>query len=1750
MALLGKISAVITANATDFTRTIGSVKSELNSLQKKVQGYRLNLETAALDKTLTKVQLFRRTLQEALGKKIDVGALEDLYKVFEDIGKPLTKVKGQIESLASSTQAYLYPALERAQKGFQNLFKEIQAGTTTFDASRARIDALTKQIERLKASTAVVSEFSRVTGGLATENAGAKFVQPRALEELQKFIALRDKAAQLPAAQREDPFFQGIIRDAAAAGERIEALAGKIEKAKLRAALAESVLSRDPTNTVALSSAASAARQQAAAQSRLDRETEQQAIRNQRLANVTSLASVAGLKAPAAATETEKAAQKAAQAIQALRAAGLDSYAEQIRSTAEASQSLAEGSTAAAAALAKLNSQADAGLRLAGARATIDNINKSARDSVSSLGSEASRRRDVNRELLAAGATRDEVTGARRRRFLSEDIGGRARQLQDSIGKLDGNLAGDLQKRLDGATASLQRLVNQKTTPLQAEIERVRRTIAGLEQDTATAAKQQQLLNEFDSSTAINLQPRAVKDYINDFQLLLNLGGNLNEEMGTKFGASLEASRAKVKSLYQQIAAQPRTPEGNANAERLLAQIRAESKALAAELAGLDPSRFTEKQLNRLLSANRRLRGDISGMRGAAMSGQLALQQLTFAVDDFFSSTGGFEYKLRAISNNISQFGFVLGGTKGLIAGVAATIGAQLLIQFSGIGKTSKEAEGALKFMNDELEKSRNLAEQNKKAFEDMAKALKAASQSGPRGDIEQRLKDLREEQKKSREADVLSRSPAVAQAAGKTAAIEEQLSKATGSERVRLARELEQARAAERIARKNAVAPRSNAESLRSARDAIEKARGVELATLDERSKFFFAPDNFTRAGRRESLRREVVSTPSSVRDAELQVKGRLEELQKTQSQTDSVVKFLAQLPEAFGGGRAFSRESGIGKDVNLFLDTEKTIEELDAELARLQEVIRNGADDIAAGFAEQALIAQEEIKGVFKDLAALQLDGDIRGRFEEQFTAPAAGLADAVKKIEDALRLDPSADISALEAEAQAAARSLENLYKQADALAGDVALGKIVPTADRLNAAGRLAGAVGGPTIAGTDAAQAEVRRQTLENERQRAALRGPAGAADVAAIDKELENIRLLADEVGKAAIAVAAFQRAAEEAALNLSRTLVSEAQSDVERARRRANRVAGDAQLGPGARREAEAAERRRREQEDSDRQLQREIENERVKFEREMAGPGRVGDLAREVQQGRLDQENRTLGVDQQLAGKQRADEAQAQLDRLLAGRLEPFREAADARDRARQADIEASRQRNERTTRGVDFARAVQGGNSRLAVDADLGAGAVRRAANLAFDFEEAKRKVDDAAQAGADIPDELQDRLKELAKEIENQRQEFVARAIERSQNTADGFKAQSKRARDEVQGFASDIEGQLTALEVERQSLEQKRDAAREQGFGDLAGEIQADIDAMDAHAEQLNAAAIAVAAFQEAANKAALDLQGKVVSESQGAAESARRRANEAEAIFGVGSPQGREARAEQKRREEAAKAAEDTAAKERAAIARERARFEDEMAAGKNPAAAARAERIRQLEEVAADEGQSAADREAARAEADRLRREQEREFQNRPEVRGARDEADKADRERARQDSAARGRELMKTERQRAEEAVKASAGDIANAVNQMRDEGAGRRQIQDATQTAANNLARQSAPMLAGFAEEVMNARLAGPSRAALNATDVQTTEGARELNRLLRGDDAAKDVNLVELRKQVQLLEAIEKAILDQAAVVVDL
>jgi hypothetical protein len=75
-----------------------------------------------------------------------------------------------------------------------------------------------------------------------------------------------------------------------------------------------------------------------------------------------------------------------------------------------------------------------------------------------------------------------------------------------------------------------------------------------------------------------------------------------------------------------------------------------------------------------------------------------------------------------------------------------------------------------------------------------------------------------------------------------------------------------------------------------------------------------------------------------------------------------------------------------------------------------------------------------------------------------------------------------------------------------------------------------------------------------------------------------------------------------------------------------------------------------------------------------------------------------------------------------------------------------------------------------------------------------------------------------------------------------------------------------------------------------------------------------------------------------------------------------------------------------------------------------------------------------------------------------------------------------------------------------------------------------------AAGEVVRNGAGAIFGLEESVMNAVLQGPSRAALQASDTRTSEGAAELNRLLRGDDPSKNQNLVELRKQGQFLKDI--------------
>jgi hypothetical protein len=335
--------------------------------------------------------------------------------------------------------------------------------------------------------------------------------------------------------------------------------------------------------------------------------------------------------------------------------------------------------------------------------------------------------------------------------------------------------------------------------------------------------------------------------------------------------------------------------------------------------------------------------------------------------------------------------------------------------------------------------------------------------------------------------------------------------------------------------------------------------------------------------------------------------------------------------------------------------------------------------------------------------------------------------------------------------------------------------------------------------------------------------------------------------------------------------------------------------------------------------------------------------------------------------------------------------------------------------------------------------------------------------------------------------------------------------------------------------------------------------ELAASILKQIEALQKQAAAVERTSIALESFSAALERAAGNLARTVESELASTAESLRRRANAAEAEFGRNDPRTIEARRDAGQIEAARRRATENRQQIEAELSAQRQKFEADAAAGVgNREAAEISERLRQLSEIQSSETASASQKEAARLESDRLQTRLNEIFNELPKVQELRRRADLGDVEAQRQiqdiESRARGRELAKTPAQRAAEQAAKDATDLQAeferraARNPFEAEPRDPAEIERERVAAFNRLAEQQAqqvaPLLAGFRDERLNAALQGPSRAALNVADTQTVEGSRELNRLLRGDDPNKDVNLVELQKQSDLLQGVIDAIEKQA------
>jgi hypothetical protein len=375
----------------------------------------------------------------------------------------------------------------------------------------------------------------------------------------------------------------------------------------------------------------------------------------------------------------------------------------------------------------------------------------------------------------------------------------------------------------------------------------------------------------------------------------------------------------------------------------------------------------------------------------------------------------------------------------------------------------------------------------------------------------------------------------------------------------------------------------------------------------------------------------------------------------------------------------------------------------------------------------------------------------------------------------------------------------------------------------------------------------------------------------------------------------------------------------------------------------------------------------------------------------------------------------------------------------------------------------------------------------------------------------------------------------------------QRQTEDFVTRGQRIAGRFAPFQENVQG-FTATGSRIDSfLSRFSDTAQQIADGTLSGRgVDKATKQLESLAASLERAAIAVQGFSQVLDSQAGQLAATVASESRSREEQLRRDANAAEAQFGQNDPRAMQARRDEQQATEARRKTERDRLKVDEQISAERERFERDLLAGRGRQADRdRADEIRRQRAIADDENRSASDRERARLRVQRLEQEQAQSFESQPGVQRLRRQADELDiqNQRAAQEieSRQRGRELALSDRERTRREIDQSAVDLRNALPEI---GAG------GVQEAARNLVDQLAPAFAALRDEVLNARLQGPSRAALQVADINTAEGARELNRLMRGDDSARDVNLVELQKQTGVLEDIKTAIERETNVIVDL
>jgi len=718
--------------------------------------------------------------------------------------------------------------------------------------------------------------------------------------------------------------------------------------------------------------------------------------------------------------------------------------------------------------------------------------------------------------------------------------------------------------------------------------------------------------------------------------------------------AAVAADRlARVRSDQLQLDEDERTsgltfPDQRADLERRSRRAELVADGRAGEAAGISSRR----------ARDRRMRGGDIG-RGASGNAGMALAQLGYGIDDFMSTSGGLEQKLRGVSNNLTQMAFILGGTTGLFVGLGVVMAAQVGIQFMKYINNGRSAEDQTKALNDALARQKTLVEELAQAFQSLGESLAQGtlSAAGERGaEFERQMDGIQKKQAESRRERVGILDPAVQRERFEQNRIDREMQNSGDpAQRAALARELVESRAREQIAVDAAVAraavtpdPESVASTLRGT---VRETEFLEDGRLVARSREQAELRRSQIDGGVAGAKGDPMRLASVVRD-------RLEERSAVARQSIGVSNFdqAAEIMRA----RA-------------------DVASLETLLASLEEPVRDAFERAAAevvrsarGPAEQIREAQEEVaKAIELGLPGARIFGIQLDQTSELLTAANKKLKDAVAgRDEQGNKLSDEERQNRVE-EARGEVADLESrrgrIEQQADALRYERTVDPQRQIGERMNRAS------GNLNAAGLEDGRIARRMREIENDRETIRQQSAKPEFQNPMAQRLLEeseaalNAEVAAIEAATIAIKVfaAALDRASEEAKGNLN-----SAQQAADEARR--------ADLGNStpqtqeARARAEADLERQREVE---REAQTEIAVERDRLE-QMQRPDaeRAKEIDEELKSGREFDPGLANQREQVEADAAEAGESRQKFQNVVDAQ-KAFGDAVEARAEAEQA-------------------------------------------------------------------------------------------------------------------------------------------------------------------------------------------------------------------------------------------------------------------------------------------------------------------------------------------------------------------------------------------------------------------------------------------------------------------------------------------